>query len=150
MNPPVQIWIDAFFSFTTTNPSAQCGGIIKLFPELQPSGSYTWRIWALSTFIEHFTGSPWDSDKLQAPARDVSKDASFETDVLIIGAGNSGLCLGARLKDQGVDYMVIDKNSRHGDNWRLRYDGMRFHLHTNVVQTPYIRELVDVESDSCR
>lgn len=141
---PKQVWIDAFYSFTTTEPAAQCGGIVKLFPEKEQSAadgsSYVWKIWALSTWIEHFTGSPWDSDRIKSPAsaRDVSQLASFDTDVLIVGGGNSGLILGARLKDQNVDYMIIDKNARHGDNWRLRYDGMRFHLRTNAVQTPYI------------
>ncbi len=114
---------------------------MKLFPEKQNDGSYAWKIWALSTWLEHFPGQPWDSERMKAPARDVSAESEVDTDVLIVGGGNSGLILGARLKDQGVDYLVVDRNGRHGDNWRKRYDGMRCHLITSAVQTPYIRGL---------
>jgi hypothetical protein len=44
-----------------------------------------------------------------------------EPQVVIVGAGQSGLNLGARLQSVGVSALIIDKNERVGDNWRHRY-----------------------------
>ena len=41
--------------------------------------------------------------------------------VLVIGAGQSGLNLAARLQALEISCLVIDKNARIGDNWRKRY-----------------------------
>jgi cation diffusion facilitator CzcD-associated flavoprotein CzcO len=41
--------------------------------------------------------------------------------VLIVGAGQSGLDLGARLQSLGLSVLIVDKNERIGDNWRHRY-----------------------------
>lgn len=45
-----------------------------------------------------------------------------EPTVLIVGAGQSGLNLGARLQATGVSCLLVDKNARVGDNWRNRYN----------------------------
>lgn len=44
-----------------------------------------------------------------------------EPQVLIVGAGQSGLNLGARLQALGMSCLIVDKNARIGDNWRHRY-----------------------------
>jgi cation diffusion facilitator CzcD-associated flavoprotein CzcO len=44
-----------------------------------------------------------------------------EPTVLVIGAGQSGLSIAARLKQLGISALIIDKNERIGDNWRSRY-----------------------------
>ena len=44
-----------------------------------------------------------------------------EPTVLIIGAGQSGLNMGARLQAMGLSCLLVDKNVRIGDNWRNRY-----------------------------
>jgi heterodisulfide reductase subunit A-like polyferredoxin len=41
--------------------------------------------------------------------------------VLVIGAGQAGLSIGARLQQLGVSTLIVDKNERVGDNWRQRY-----------------------------
>jgi hypothetical protein len=41
--------------------------------------------------------------------------------VLVIGAGQAGLSIGARLQQLGVSTLIVDKNERIGDNWRQRY-----------------------------
>ncbi|KAK9454032.1 hypothetical protein V1511DRAFT_502539 [Dipodascopsis uninucleata] len=44
--------------------------------------------------------------------------------VLVVGSGHNGLNIAARLNALGVRNLVIDKNSRVGDNWRSRYPSL--------------------------
>ncbi|WP_305094143.1 NAD(P)/FAD-dependent oxidoreductase [Prescottella sp. R16] len=50
-----------------------------------------------------------------------------DPDVLVIGAGHSGLALAARLGVLGVRTVLIDREDRVGDNWRDRYDSLVLH-----------------------
>jgi putative flavoprotein involved in K+ transport len=50
---------------------------------------------------------------------------TVQPDVLIIGGGQGGIALGARLRQLGVPALVIDKHPRPGDQWRSRYKGPR-------------------------
>lgn len=46
--------------------------------------------------------------------------------VIIVGAGMSGLAAGKRLKEEGVDFLIIDKNSDVGGTWlENTYPGCR-------------------------
>jgi putative flavoprotein involved in K+ transport len=51
-------------------------------------------------------------------------------EVLVIGAGQAGLALAARLSSLSIRTILIDENIRVGDNWRKRYDSL--HLHDPV------------------
>jgi len=46
---------------------------------------------------------------------------------LIIGGGQGGMALGARLKHLGVPALIVEKNPRAGDNWRNRYPSLCLH-----------------------
>lgn len=46
---------------------------------------------------------------------------------LAVGGGHNGLALAAQLNTLGVSNLVIDKQSRIGDNWRLRYKSLSLH-----------------------
>lgn len=50
-----------------------------------------------------------------------------EPTVLIIGAGQAGLNLAARLGQLNISTLVVDKNNRIGDNWRNRYRFLVLH-----------------------
>ncbi|KAK6200975.1 uncharacterized protein RJT21DRAFT_119935 [Scheffersomyces amazonensis] len=47
--------------------------------------------------------------------------------VLIIGGGQGGLNLAARLKVMGISHLIIEKNPKIGDNWRNRYKFLVLH-----------------------
>ncbi|MFL2841049.1 MAG: flavin-containing monooxygenase [Pseudohongiellaceae bacterium] len=57
---------------------------------------------------------------------------------LIIGGGQSGLALGARLKMLGVPAIIIDLNNKPGDNWRKRYKSLCLHDPVWYDHLPYI------------
>lgn len=58
--------------------------------------------------------------------------------VLVIGGGQGGIGLGARLKRLGVPALVIDKHSRPGDQWRSRYHSLCLHDPVWYDHMPYI------------
>ena len=47
--------------------------------------------------------------------------------VLVIGGGQGGVALGARLRQLGVPALVVDKHERPGDQWRGRYKSLCLH-----------------------
>jgi len=58
--------------------------------------------------------------------------------VLVIGGGQGGLALGARLKQLGVPTIVLDKNARAGDAWRKRYRSLVLHDPVWFDHMPYM------------
>jgi putative flavoprotein involved in K+ transport len=58
--------------------------------------------------------------------------------VLIIGGGQGGIALGARLRQLGVPTIILEKNERAGDSWRNRYKSLCLHDPVWYDHLPYI------------
>jgi len=52
---------------------------------------------------------------------------AVEPHVVIVGGGQSGLDLGARLKFLDIPTLILEKNPRVGDQWRNRYEALCLH-----------------------
>ncbi|MBN9109348.1 MAG: NAD(P)/FAD-dependent oxidoreductase [Pseudonocardia sp.] len=59
--------------------------------------------------------------------------------VLVVGGGQGGIALGARLRQLDVPAIVIDKRSRPGDQWRSRYKSLCLHDPVWYDHLPYIK-----------
>ncbi|GAB3293275.1 NAD(P)-binding domain-containing protein [Epidermidibacterium keratini] len=59
--------------------------------------------------------------------------------VLVIGGGQGGIALGARLRQLGVPAVVIDKHDRPGDQWRSRYKSLCLHDPVWYDHLPYLK-----------
>ena len=59
--------------------------------------------------------------------------------VLIIGGGQGGIALGARLRQHGVPALIVEKNARPGDSWRKRYKSLCLHDPVWYDHLPYIK-----------
>lgn len=57
---------------------------------------------------------------------------------LIIGGGQGGLGLGARLKRLGVPTLIVDRLARPGDAWRRRYHSLCLHDPVWYDHMPYL------------
>jgi putative flavoprotein involved in K+ transport len=57
---------------------------------------------------------------------------------VIIGGGQGGIALGARLKRLGVPTIILEKNRRAGDSWRNRYKSLVLHDPVWYDHLPYI------------
>lgn len=55
-----------------------------------------------------------------------------------LGSGQAGLTVAARLKQLGVDALLIDQNARIGDNWRQRYHHLTLHDPVVFDHLPYM------------
>jgi cation diffusion facilitator CzcD-associated flavoprotein CzcO len=58
--------------------------------------------------------------------------------VLVVGGGQNGLSVAARLKQLKIDTLVVDKYPRIGDNWRVRYHSLALHNQVHVNDLPYM------------
>lgn len=58
--------------------------------------------------------------------------------VLIIGGGQGGIMLAARLRRLGVPTIVVEKNARPGDSWRNRYKSLCLHDPVWYDHLPYM------------
>ena len=59
--------------------------------------------------------------------------------VLVVGGGQGGIALGARLRQLGVPALVIDKHDRPGDQWRGRYKSLCLHDPVWYDHLPYLK-----------
>lgn len=57
---------------------------------------------------------------------------------VVIGGGQGGIALGARLRQLGVPAIVIDKHERPGDQWRKRYKSLCLHDPVWYDHLPYL------------
>ncbi len=58
--------------------------------------------------------------------------------VVIIGGGQNGIALAARLKRLAVPALVIEQNERPGDSWRKRYKSLTLHDPVWYDHLPYL------------
>lgn len=58
--------------------------------------------------------------------------------VVIVGGGQGGLALGARLKQLDVPTLIVDSHPKSGDQWRGRYKSLRLHDPVWYDHLPYL------------
>jgi putative flavoprotein involved in K+ transport len=59
--------------------------------------------------------------------------------VLVVGGGQGGIALGARLRQLGVPTIIVDKRGRPGDQWRSRYKSLCLHDPVWYDHLPYLK-----------
>jgi putative flavoprotein involved in K+ transport len=59
--------------------------------------------------------------------------------VVIVGGGQGGIALGARLRQLGVPAIIVERNARPGDSWRNRYKSLCLHDPVWYDHLPYIK-----------
>jgi hypothetical protein len=128
---PDLVWIQGMFSFETKIGIGS--GIFRLVP----LSTGQWKAHAIFTNLEDLIDFPEKAGQFRNAlpnhgkwAEERKRERSFvdsQPDVLIVGGGQSGLDLAARLKCLDVKTLVVEKNKRIGDNWRERYEALCLH-----------------------
>ncbi|MBH69245.1 MAG: monooxygenase [Rhodospirillaceae bacterium] len=83
-------------------------------------------------YSRNFGGANWLDQRME-----VRKFSNREPTVLVVGGGQAGLAIAARLGQLEIDTLVIDKHERIGDNWRKRYHSLALHNQIHVNHMPY-------------
>jgi putative flavoprotein involved in K+ transport len=142
--------IEAIFKFETA--LGRGDGILRLVPDVDDGNRL--KAWTLLTALQELKGfeeqigvarprgSAYSRD-FRGPnwldLRKASLDyADRDPTVLVIGGGQSGLCIAARLKQLQVDALIVDREERIGDNWRKRYHALTLHNQVQVNHLPYM------------
>lgn len=84
-------------------------------------------------YSREFGGDNWLDKRNKARAY-----ADHDPTVLVVGAGQAGLSIAARLGQLGIDTLIIDRQARVGDNWRKRYHSLTLHNEVHVNHLPYL------------
>ena len=58
---------------------------------------------------------------------------------VIVGGGQGGIALGARLKQLDVPTIILERNPRPGDSWRRRYKSLCLHDPVWYDHLPYVK-----------
>ncbi|MCX7299687.1 MAG: NAD(P)/FAD-dependent oxidoreductase [Rhodobacterales bacterium] len=77
----------------------------------------------------------WSENRASETMRIGIEDQPY---TLIIGGGQGGLALAARLKQLGVPTLIVEKNARAGDSWRNRYRSLVLHDPVWYDHLPYL------------
>jgi putative flavoprotein involved in K+ transport len=59
--------------------------------------------------------------------------------VVIVGGGQGGIALGARLRQLNVPTIIVERNARPGDSWRNRYKSLCLHDPVWYDHLPYVK-----------
>jgi putative flavoprotein involved in K+ transport len=59
--------------------------------------------------------------------------------VVIVGGGQGGIALGARLRQLDVPTIIVERNERPGDSWRKRYKSLCLHDPVWYDHLPYLK-----------
>ena len=62
-----------------------------------------------------------------------------QPEVMIVGGGQGGIALGARLRQLDVPTIIVERNERPGDSWRKRYKSLCLHDPVWYDHLPYIK-----------
>ena len=142
--------IETIFNFETR--TGRGDGILRLIPDTSDGNRL--KAWTLLTALEELKGFEEQIGTNRPRGNAYSRDfrgpnwldkrnasnayADREPTVLVIGGGQSGLCIAARLKQLGIDTLIVDRMQRIGDCWRKRYHALTLHNQVQVNHLPYM------------
>jgi cation diffusion facilitator CzcD-associated flavoprotein CzcO len=139
--------IEAIFEFETE--FGRANGVVRL---VEDAAEGAWRAWTLLTTLEELQGYPDGRPRAMSDAERYSRDfggenwldqrnkalayADHDPAVLVVGGGQAGLAVAARLNALGIDTLIVDRHERIGDNWRKRYHALTLHNEVHVNHLP--------------
>ena len=142
--------IEAIFKFETA--AGRGDGILRLIPDADDGNGL--KAWTLLTALQELKGfeeqlgvarprgSAYSRDFRGPNWLDLRKAAAGYADrdptALVVGGGQAGLAIAARLKQLNVDTLIVDRGLRIGDNWRCRYHALTLHNQVHVNHLPYM------------
>jgi cation diffusion facilitator CzcD-associated flavoprotein CzcO len=142
--------IEAIFKFETAQ--GRGSGILRLIPDTTDNNRL--KAWTLLTALDELKGFEEQLGSSRPRGQAYSRDfrgpnwldlrkaaieyADRDPAVLVVGGGQAGLAVAARLKQLQIDTLIVDREPRIGDNWRKRYHALTLHNQVQVNHLPYM------------
>jgi thioredoxin reductase len=142
--------IEAIFRFETAE--GRGSGVLRLTPSAQDGNAF--KAWTLLTSLDEIKGHEERLGRFRPQGKAYSRDfrgpnwldlrkaaaqySDRDPAVLVVGGGQAGLAIAARLAQLGVDTLIVDREPRIGDNWRKRYHALVLHNQAHVNHLPYM------------
>jgi putative flavoprotein involved in K+ transport len=142
--------IEAIFRFETSE--GRGSGILRLTPDANDGN--TFKAWTLLTALDEIKGHEELLGRSRSQGKAYSRDfrgpnwldlrkaaaeyRDSDPAVLVVGGGQAGLSIAARLTQLGVDTLIVDREACIGDNWRNRYHALVLHNQVHVNHLPYM------------
>jgi cation diffusion facilitator CzcD-associated flavoprotein CzcO len=142
--------IEAIFSFETAE--GRGSGVLRLTGDADDGNAF--KAWTLLTTLDEIRGHEERLGRSRPQGKAYSRDfrgpnwldlrkaaaeyADRDPDVLVVGGGQAGLSIAARLAQLGIDTLIVDREARIGDNWRKRYHALVLHNQVHVNHLPYM------------
>ena len=142
--------IEAIFHFETS--TGRGSGIVRLIPDAADDGRL--KAWTLLTALDELKGFEEELGASRPRGQAYSRDfrgpnwldlrnaarayQDRDPTVLVVGGGQAGLAIAARLKQLKIDTLIVDREARIGDNWRRRYHALTLHNQVQVNHMPYM------------
>jgi cation diffusion facilitator CzcD-associated flavoprotein CzcO len=142
--------IEAIFKFETAG--GRGSGIFRLLPDADDNNRL--KAWTLLTALDELKGFEEQLGHNRPRGNAYSRDfrgpnwldlrkasadyADRDPTVLVVGGGQAGLVIAARLKQLNLDTLIVDREARIGDNWRKRYHALTLHNQVQVNHLPYM------------
>jgi len=92
------------------------------------------KCWTLMTSMTALKGH----EEKKSETRVKGVPHGIEPYCVVVGGGQCGIALGARLKQLNIPTIILDKNKRPGDAWRNRYHALCLHDPVYMNHFPYI------------
>jgi cation diffusion facilitator CzcD-associated flavoprotein CzcO len=142
--------IEAIFKFETA--IGRGSGILRLIHDANDGNRL--KAWTLLTALDELKGFEEQLGTARPRGHSYSRDfrgpnwldlrkaaaqyADRDPHVLVVGGGQAGLSIAARLKQLHIDTLIVDREARVGDNWRNRYHALTLHNQVQVNHLPYM------------
>jgi putative flavoprotein involved in K+ transport len=151
--------------WATTEPPAEAEGVTEAWIEFETEAGRgrghlrleEGKAWTLLTTLSELKGHeenagrgrPMGAEHGANPERETwlerrereARELGYETqpEVVIVGGGQGGIALAARLRQLRVPTIVVERNERPGDSWRKRYKSLCLHDPVWYDHMPYIK-----------
>jgi putative flavoprotein involved in K+ transport len=115
----------------------ECWTLLTTMVELE--GHEEHRLTARPKGVEHGVVKGRQSWLERKQAAETSLGYDEQPYCVIIGGGQGGIALGARLKQLDVPTIILERNARPGDSWRRRYKSLCLHDPVWYDHLPYVK-----------
>lgn len=142
--------VEGFFDFDTA--AGSCSAFARI--ELPKDKGGDAKAWIVLTTLQALTGFEETVGERRPSGDEFAKNAlgrswlddveerlaydNRSPEVVVIGAGQAGLSVAARLSQMDADVLVVEQNARVGDVWRDRYRSLTLHNEMMANHLPYM------------